>query len=99
MKRADAVIDIFRRIRERLPARLLLVGDGPDLAPACRRAGELGLAGDVEALGEQELVVPLLSLADVCLLPSAQESFGVAALEAMACEVPVGPRGSAACPR
>ena len=89
VKRADAVIEIFRRIRERLPARLLLVGDGPDLAPACRRAGEAGLAGDVEALGEQELVVPLLSIADVCLLPSAQESFGVAALEAMACEVPV----------
>ena len=89
VKRAGAVIEIFRRIRERLPARLLLVGDGPDLAPACRRAGELGLAGDVEAVGEQELVVPLLSVSDVCLLPSAQESFGVAALEAMACEVPV----------
>ena len=89
VKRAAAVIEIFRRIRERLPARLLLVGDGPDLAPACRQAGELGLAGDVEAVGEQELVVPLLSIADVCLLPSAQESFGVAALEAMACEVPV----------
>ena len=89
VKRAEAVIEIFRRIRQRLPARLLLVGDGPDLAPACRRAKELGLADDVEALGEQELVVPLLSIADVCLLPSAQESFGVAALEAMACEVPV----------
>ena len=89
VKRAEAVVEIFRRIRERLPARLLLVGDGPDLAPACRRARELGLAGAVEALGEQELVVPLLSIADVCLLPSSQESFGVAALEAMACEVPV----------
>ena len=89
VKRADAVIDIFRRIRDRMPARLLLVGDGPDLSAACRRARAHGLADDVEALGEQELVVPLLSIADLLLLPSSQESFGVAALEAMACEVPV----------
>ena len=89
VKRAGVVIELFRRIRERVPARLLLVGDGPDLSTACRRARDLGLAGDVEPLGEQELVVPLLSIADLCLLPSAQESFGVAALEAMACEVPV----------
>ncbi len=89
VKRAAAVIDIFRRIRDRMPARLLLVGDGPDLSAACRRARAQGLADDVEALGEQELVVPLLSIADLLLLPSSQESFGVAALEAMACEVPV----------
>ena len=89
VKRAEVVVDIFRRIRERLPARLLLVGDGSDLPAACRRARDYGLASDVEALGEQELVVPLLSIADLCLLPSAQESFGLAALEAMACEVPV----------
>ncbi|MCY4635179.1 MAG: N-acetyl-alpha-D-glucosaminyl L-malate synthase BshA [Acidobacteria bacterium] len=89
VKRVGAVVELFRRIREQVPARLLLVGDGPDLSTACRRARELGLAGDVEPLGEQELVVPLLSVADLCLLPSAQESFGVAALEAMACSVPV----------
>ena len=89
VKRAAAVIDIFRRIRDRMPARLLLVGDGPDLSAACRLARAQGLADDVEALGEQELVVPLLSIADLLLLPSSQESFGVAALEAMACEVPV----------
>ena len=89
VKRVDAVIDIFRRIRDRMPARLLLVGDGPDLSAACRRARAQGLGDDVEPLGEQELVVPLLSIADVFLLPSSQESFGVAALEAMACEVPV----------
>jgi len=83
------VVELFRRIREQVPARLLLVGDGPDLSAACRRGRDLGLAGDIEPLGEQELVVPLLSVADLCLLPSAQESFGVAALEAMACEVPV----------
>ena len=89
VKRAEMVVEIFRRIREVIPSRLLLVGDGPDLPAACRRAREYGLSADVEPLGEQELVVPLLSISDVCLLPSSQESFGVAALEAMACEVPV----------
>lgn len=89
VKRAEMVVEIFRRIREVVPSRLLLVGDGPDLPAACRRAREYGLSADVEPLGEQELVVPLLSISDVCLLPSSQESFGVAALEAMACEVPV----------
>ena len=89
VKRTDVVIELFRRIRERMPARLLLVGDGPDLPGACRRARNLGLAADVEALGEQELVVPLLSIADLFLLPSSEESFGVAALESMACGTPV----------
>ena len=89
VKRADAVVRIFQRIRERVPARLLLVGDGPDLPLARRVARELGVAADVEALGEQEQVVPILSVADLFLLPSSEESFGVAALEAMACGVPV----------
>ena len=89
VKRANVVVELFRRIRERMPAKLLLVGDGPDLPGACRRARELGLAADVEALGEQELVVPLLSIADLFLLPSSEESFGVAALESMACGTPV----------
>ncbi|MEE8129532.1 MAG: N-acetyl-alpha-D-glucosaminyl L-malate synthase BshA [Vicinamibacterales bacterium] len=89
VKRAAAVVEIFRRIRERVPARLLLVGDGPDLSPVCRLAKETGLGDAVQPLGEQELVVPILSVADLFLLPSSQESFGLAALEAMACEVPV----------
>ena len=89
VKRADAVVKIFHRIRERVPARLLLVGDGPDLPIARRLAGKLGIGADVEALGEQEQVVPILSVADLFLLPSSEESFGVAALEAMACGVPV----------
>jgi N-acetyl-alpha-D-glucosaminyl L-malate synthase BshA len=89
VKRAEAVVRIFHRIRERVPARLLLVGDGPDLPLARRVARELGMGADVDALGEQEQVVPFLSAADLFLLPSSEESFGVAALEAMACGVPV----------
>ena len=89
VKRIEAVIDVFDRIRRRVPSRLLLVGDGPDLDRAVRRARDLGLADAVVPLGEQEQVVPLLSVADLFLLPSAQESFGLAALEAMACQVPV----------
>ena len=89
VKRVDAVIDVFDRIRRRVPSRLLLVGDGPDLDGAVRRARDLGMGDSVVPLGEQEQVVPLLSVADLFLLPSAQESFGLAALEAMACQVPV----------
>ena len=89
VKRAEAVVEIFRRVREQVKARLLLVGDGPDLVTACRMARDFGLGADVEPLGEQELVAPILSVADLLLLPSSQESFGLAALEAMACNVPV----------
>jgi N-acetyl-alpha-D-glucosaminyl L-malate synthase BshA len=89
VKRIDAVMGIFDRIRKQVRARLLLVGDGPELAGAHRMARELGIAGLVHGLGAQEEVAPLLSISDVFLLPSAQESFGLAALEAMACEVPV----------
>ena len=89
VKRAEAVVRIFHRIRERVPARLLLIGDGPELPLARRAARELGVSADVDALGEQEQVVPILSVADLFLLPSSEESFGVAALEAMACGVPV----------
>ena len=89
VKRADVVVDIFDRIRQKIPARLLLVGDGPDLPLAYKKARELGITSLVHGVGAQEEVVPLLSVSDVFLLPSAQESFGLAALEAMACEVPV----------
>jgi L-malate glycosyltransferase len=89
VKRVAAVIEIFDRIRREVPARLLLVGDGPELGSAQRLAKTLGISGLVHAAGAQQDVLPLLSIADVFLLPSAQESFGLAALEAMACEVPV----------
>jgi L-malate glycosyltransferase len=89
VKRAEAVVEVFSRIRAEVRARLLLIGDGPDLAKASRLAHKLGVGQDVIALGEQDQVVPLLSVADLFLLPSSQESFGLAALEAMACGVPV----------
>jgi len=89
VKRIGAVMRIFDRIRQQVPARLLLVGDGPELAGAHRMSRELGIAHLVHGLGAQEEVAPLLSVSDVFLLPSSQESFGLAALEAMACEVPV----------
>jgi N-acetyl-alpha-D-glucosaminyl L-malate synthase BshA len=89
VKRIDAVMQVFARISRQIPAKLLLVGDGPELGTAYRLGRELEIASQVEMLGAQEDIIPLLSAADVFLLPSAQESFGLAALEAMACEVPV----------
>jgi N-acetyl-alpha-D-glucosaminyl L-malate synthase BshA len=89
VKRIDSVMEIFARIAAQVPARLLMVGDGPELATARRMAHTLDLADRVQCLGSQENVIPLLSIADLFLLPSEQESFGLAALEAMACGVPV----------
>jgi len=89
VKRVDAVVGVFRRIRERVRARLVLAGEGPDSLKVQHEVETYGLGADVEILPPQEDVVPLLSVADLFLLPSLQESFGLAALEAMACEVPV----------
>lgn len=89
VKQIDAVVRVFARIKERVSARLLIVGDGPDLGKAERLIEELGIAPHVEFIGETQDVVGLLSVSDVFLLPSLQESFGLSALEAMACGVPV----------
>jgi N-acetyl-alpha-D-glucosaminyl L-malate synthase BshA len=89
VKRIDSVVEVFARIARQVPAVLLLAGDGPEVVTARRLARQLGVAERVQLLGAQENVLPLLSIADLFLLPSAQESFGLAALEAMACEVPV----------
>jgi N-acetyl-alpha-D-glucosaminyl L-malate synthase BshA len=89
VKRISAVVDVFARVRAQVPATLVLVGEGPELEPARQRLLGLGLDGDVEYAGERHDIVDVLSQADVFLLPSATESFGLAALEAMACEVPV----------
>ena len=89
VKRIDRVIEVFHRMHKQVPSRLVLIGDGPERGAAERRAADLGLAGHVEFVGEQMDLVPWLSAANLLLLPSAQESFGLAALEAMACGVPV----------
>jgi N-acetyl-alpha-D-glucosaminyl L-malate synthase BshA len=89
VKRVEAVVRIFARIRVVKNSVLLLVGDGPDLPHALSVARDLGVIDDVVALGEQEDVRQYLSISDLFLLPSATESFGLAALEAMACSVPV----------
>jgi L-malate glycosyltransferase len=89
VKRVPAVVEIFRRIRARMAARLVLIGDGPERDAVARAVFEAGLQDVVEFAGEQHDLVPWLSAADLFLLPSEQESFGLAALEAMACEVPV----------
>jgi L-malate glycosyltransferase len=89
VKRIDSVIEVFAGIAARVPAVLLLVGDGPEIATARHLAHELRIAKQVSFVGAQDNVLPLLSIADLFLLPSAQESFGLAAAEAMACEVPV----------
>jgi N-acetyl-alpha-D-glucosaminyl L-malate synthase BshA len=89
VKRLGAVIDVFVEIRRQAPATLVLVGDGPDRAAIERRVADEGMGDSVRFVGEQQDLVAWLSAADIFLLPSAQESFGLAALEAMACEVPV----------
>ena len=89
VKRTTEVVDVFARVTRQVPAYLLMVGDGPDRDVAARHAADLGVGDRVHFVGEQDEVRSLLSISDVFLLPSAQESFGLAALEAMACEVPV----------
>lgn len=89
VKRPWDVVEVFARVARRLPSRLILVGEGPELAPTLSLAERLGVRDRILVLGNQEEVVPLLSVADLFLLPSEQESFGLAALEAMACGVPV----------
>jgi L-malate glycosyltransferase len=93
VKRVMDVIEIFDRVRKQIPAKLLLMGDGPERSPAERLTVQKGIHNDVLFLGKQEQVAEKLAIADVLLLPSELESFGLAALEAMACEVvPIGTR-------
>jgi L-malate glycosyltransferase len=89
VKRTGIVFDIFQRVRAQVPATLVFVGDGPERAELEARAQSSPYADDVIFEGEHADPVPLLSCADVFILPSALESFGMAALEAMACQVPV----------
>jgi N-acetyl-alpha-D-glucosaminyl L-malate synthase BshA len=89
-KRAPEVVEVFSRLRaEGFDLKLLLVGDGPERTATQRLARERGVHDDVRFLGKQEPVEEILSIADVFLMPSGSETFGLAALEAMACGVPV----------
>jgi N-acetyl-alpha-D-glucosaminyl L-malate synthase BshA len=89
VKRVRDVIRVFARIRHAMPATLLMVGDGPEREDAEREARALEVADDVRFLGRLDSVSTLLQAADLFVLPSQTESFGLAALEAMACGVPV----------
>ena len=89
VKRVEDVVFIFKKVYEQLPCKLLMIGDGPErhnLEELCRK---LGLCHEIRFLGKQDAVEELLAVSDLFIMPSASESFGLAALEAMACEVPV----------
>ncbi len=89
VKRVSDVVRIFERVQKKVPSKLLMVGEGPERLFAQQLARELKLSEHVHFLGTQEHIEDVLSCADLLLLPSEQESFGLAALEAMSCEVPV----------
>ncbi len=88
VKRVGDVVEVFARVSRELPAHLLMVGDGPERSNAEYRVHHLGLQGRVHFLGKQDEVHRLLPLADLMLMPSELEAFGLAALEAAACRVP-----------
>lgn len=89
VKRVEDVVHVFHKIHEVIPSKLLLIGDGPErqsLEALCR---QLRICDDVRFLGKQDAIEELLAISDLFLMPSQSESFGLSALEAMACEVPV----------
>ncbi len=89
VKRVEDVIFTFKKVYEKIPCKLLLIGDGPErqyMEELCR---QIGLCDEIRFLGKQDAVEELLAIADLFIIPSGNESFGLSALEAMACEVPV----------
>jgi len=89
VKRIEDVIQTFEIVQKKIPSKLLLMGDGPERPRMERLCRELGLYEHVRFLGKQDAVEEILAVADLFVIPSANESFGLSALEAMACEVPV----------
>lgn len=89
LKRIPDVIRIFHEVQKQVPSKLVLVGDGPDRSECERLVRELQIVDHVHFLGKQQGIVEILSSADLMLMPSQSESFGLSALEAMCCEVPV----------
>jgi N-acetyl-alpha-D-glucosaminyl L-malate synthase BshA len=89
VKRVPDVIRIFEKVKKEVPAKLLMIGDGPERQVVEDLARSLGIYNDIRFLGKQEQISEILSIADLFLLPSQTESFGLSALEAMACSVPL----------
>lgn len=89
VKRTEDVIRMFQKVQEVIPSKLLMVGDGPERSSNEQLCRELGICDDVRFLGKQDAVEEILSVSDLFIIPSENESFGLAALEAMACKVPV----------
>lgn len=89
LKRVEDVIKVFGKVNEIIPSKLLLIGDGPERQNMEQLCRELHLCNEIRFLGKQDAIEELLAVSDVFLIPSGSESFGLAALEAMACEVPV----------
>ncbi len=89
VKRVQDVVYVFDKVRTKIPSKLLLIGDGPERASIEKLTRELNICDDVRFLGKQEAVEEILSVCDLFVMPSETESFGLAALEAMACQVPV----------
>jgi L-malate glycosyltransferase len=89
VKRTKDVILVFEKVHKVVPSKLLMVGDGPDRAYCEQLCRTLGISEDVRFLGKQEAIEEILSVSDLFIMPSESESFGLAALEAMACKVPV----------
>ncbi len=89
VKRVEDVIKIFYNVKKEIPSKLLMIGDGPERQKVEDLARELDIYSDIRFLGKQEQISEILSISDLFLLPSATESFGLSALEAMACGVPV----------
>ncbi|MDB4924809.1 N-acetyl-alpha-D-glucosaminyl L-malate synthase BshA [Mucilaginibacter sp.] len=89
VKRTEDVVKIFAKIREKIPSKLLMVGDGGERSDCEQLCRDLGVGDDTRFLGKQDAIEEILSVSDLFLMPSQSESFGLAALEAMACKVPV----------
>ena len=89
VKRVEDVLAIFEKVHQQMPSKLLMIGDGPERQNCEDICRKLGITEDVRFLGKQEQMEEILNIADLFLLPSQYESFGLAALEAMACGVPV----------
>jgi N-acetyl-alpha-D-glucosaminyl L-malate synthase BshA len=89
VKRVQDVVEVFAKVFPSIPSKLLLIGDGPERSNIEQKCRELSMCDHIIFMGKQEAVEEILSVCDLFILPSEKESFGLSALEAMACEVPV----------